>query len=509
MFPHFALCYAELGALPHGARRALQRWIARSSDLSAVFPQCLQTAEVHALQRRLARSLAGAALFLALAQGIAQAATIPVTAKARARANVVDGQCSLIEAIVNANADSAVSPDCVAGSGADTIVLPANVNLKLGAVHDNTYGPTGLPLITSPITIDGNGAKIRRLAASPQFRLIAVSKSGDLTLRNVTLNGGYGDNGGGIYNAGGTLTIANSIISGNKSAGFGGGASSNGRWVHIANSTTLHNTLRTGPYCFYYYGIYCYYLYPSTVTITNSTISGNSAQWHGGGLSNYSGTITIENSTISGNKGAGAGGAYNAGGGFVDFYNKYISPGSLSVINSTISKNSAAGYVNYGAAYGGRGGGVFNWNGNLSIENSTLSGNQSNDRGGGLWNNNILSLKRTLISGNSARVGSEIANYGTVTADDFNLFGANGDPRVKGFAPGLTDIVPGRGVGLRKILDRLKNNSGPTKTHALKPGSPALDAVPFTDPGCTGTDQRGVNRPQGTGCDIGAFERTP
>jgi hypothetical protein len=122
-------------------------------------------------------------------------------------------------------------------------------------------------------------------------------------------------------------------------------------------------------------------------------------------------------------------------------------------------------------------------------------------------NYGTLTLNRSLVSGTMAAHGREINSTATVTADNFNLFGANGDPRVVGFTPGLTDIVPARGVRVRKILERLKDNGGPTKTHALKPGSPALDVIPFTDPSCAGKDQRGVNRPQGTGCDIGAVER--
>jgi hypothetical protein len=95
-----------------------------------------------------------------------------------------------------------------------------------------------------------------------------------------------------------------------------------------------------------------------------------------------------------------------------------------------------------------------------------------------------------------------------VTADNFNLFGANGASGVLGFSPGASDIVPGPGVSLAKILDGLADNGGPTKTHALKPGSPALNAVPSGNARCTGADQRGVLRPQppGGSCDIGAFE---
>src|SRR5690348_6670925 len=131
LFTRFAACYAELRALPRGARRRLQRRLVRSSNFAVALPNCLRQSG-QPLQHRMAWSLAGAALLLALGQGVGAAATITVTTS---NPNIAaDGQCSLIEAIVNANNDAATHPDCPAGSGADTIVLPANANLTLSAV---------------------------------------------------------------------------------------------------------------------------------------------------------------------------------------------------------------------------------------------------------------------------------------------------------------------------------------------------------------------------------------
>jgi hypothetical protein len=486
LFPRFAVCYAELRVLPRSARRALQRQIARSSELAAIFPEWLQSEGRRELQHKLARSLAGAALLLALGQGLASAATITVTTN---KPNIIaDGQCSLIEAIVNANNDAATHADCAAGSGADTIVLPTATH-KLTNVNNSTYyyGSTGLPWITSPITIQGNGATIIRRGGAA-FRLIAVESSGNLTLQNVTLKGGNSDYGGGILNHG-TLTIQSSTLSGNTASSGGG----------IANSG---------------YGI---------ITIENSTISGNTAQYVGGGVANYCcGTLSIENSTISKNSASiWGGGVFSFGPLFIG--NSTISGnnagygagvangGSAAIENSTISKNSANSY--------GYGGGVFNFsfygNSNLTLTNSTISGNNA-DRGGGVSNvsffyenHSSLIIKNSLISGNKASLGAEIdSSSSVVTGDNFNLFGANGNAGVTGFVPGLTDIVPARGVRLKNIVASLKNNGGPTQTHALASGSPALDAVSLLDPACAGTDQRGVVRPQGLGCDIGAFEKS-
>src|SRR5207342_2414205 len=109
LFARFAACYAELRALPRGARRALQRRIGLSSELAAILPKYLQHSG-RRLQHRMAWSLAGAALLLALGQGVGAAATITVTTN---NPNIIsDGQCSLIEAINNANNDAATFPDC-------------------------------------------------------------------------------------------------------------------------------------------------------------------------------------------------------------------------------------------------------------------------------------------------------------------------------------------------------------------------------------------------------------
>ena len=175
LFVRFAACYAELRTLPRGARRALQRRIARSSELATILPQYFQHRGIR-LQRRMAWSLAGAALLLTLGQGAATAATITVTTN---NPNIAaDGQCSLIEAIVNANNDAATHADCPAGSGADTIVLPAKANVVLSASYGMTYAqfgsPVGLPPIASRITIEGNGATIARQGNAPAFGLMAV-----------------------------------------------------------------------------------------------------------------------------------------------------------------------------------------------------------------------------------------------------------------------------------------------------------------------------------------------
>jgi len=156
----------------------------------------------------------------------------------------------------------------------------------------------------------------------------------------------------------------------------------------------------------------------------------------------------------------------------------------------------------------------------VTIANSTISGNQANV-GGGVFNfsGGTVNFNRSLVSGNTAdSFGKEVYNGGTINADNYNLFGhsglSNGQSFI-GFTPGATDINAtsdgSNPTALAGILDTtLQNNGGDTATHALVSGSPAMDASPndaaCSDPPISGLDQRGVSRPQGSACDIGAFE---
>jgi hypothetical protein len=117
-----------------------------------------------------------------------------------------------------------------------------------------------------------------------------------------------------------------------------------------------------------------------------------------------------------------------------------------------------------------------------------------------------MTIKRTLVSGNKGSA-AEVKHNGTgITVDNHNLFGTNGNAGVIGFTPGASDIIPPTGTTITKILGPLADNGGPTPTHALVPGSPAIDAAPV-GPDCPSEDQRGIARPQGAACDIGAFEK--
>jgi hypothetical protein len=548
LFQRFATCYAQLRALPRGARRALQRQLARSQELAAIPPEW---------QFKLARSLAGAALLLALGHGVAQSATITVTTNIPTIA--ADGKCSIVEAIINANNNAATHTDCAAGSGADTIVLPAASVHTILSDYNSAYGATRLPAITTQITIQGNGSIITRKKSKALSRLIAVTTTGNLTLDRVTLSGGGQYHGGAIINYG-SLTITNSTISGNVAIKGGGIANGAGATLDIDQSTLSKNAAAYGGAIFDDSG---------EVSISNSIITGNRVVIEGGGLYDRSGTVLIENTAIDANRADAGGGLFivasilaidntrisgnsaSSHGGGMWIAGGFSNHATVTIENSTITGNkghfSAGGILhqNFGGTLtiqnsaifantaGDSGGGVNQTSGSMTVENSTVSGNKAGSEGGGIWTQNILTvanstisgnsaksgggvyslryeltLHHSLISGNKASVGTEIHRLSTVTtvADDFNLFGLNGNAGVVGFTPGASDIVPGAGVLIGNILAPLANNGGPTQTHALVPGSPAIDAAPV-DADCPATDQRGVTRPQGPLCDIGSFEK--
>jgi len=214
-----------------------------------------------------------------------------------------------------------------------------------------------------------------------------------------------------------------------------------------------------------------------SLTVTNCTFSGNSSTAGNGGAIYSSGSLTVSNSTFSSNHVADYG-----GGGAIFIYS-----GTASVSNSTFYANAALGD---GAGGGGNGGGIFN-GGTLSLVNVTISANSvaGTGNGGGIFNNGTLNYTNT-ISANST--GADCYNFATIGTNTRNL---------------VEDNTCSPDVSGDPNLGSLTDNGGPTQTMELLKSpslSPAIDAG--TNSGCPATDQRGVSRPQGQICDIGAFE---
>jgi hypothetical protein len=436
--PGFAGHYRRLTALPRRTRRSLQRTSKRA--LSVI------------------------ALLMTLGPVPAWAANIHVSPNTPPSIKS-DGKCSLIEAIVNANKNTRTHLDCVAGSGTDTILLPANSQQALKGQE--------MLSITSRIVIEGNGSTILR-SANTNVTFVSVSASGNLTLNETTVTGAtanFTSRGYGVSNAG-RIALNDSSI-----ADTGGVRNSGGTAILTRSSVTgtrPHYDLNAG-------GIQN--LDGATLVATNSVIANN-------------GTAMVRRSTISGNR-------------LLSFYQDQsgggiANGGQLTLVNSTVSNNEAMQY----------GGGVFSAVGALTILSSTVTGNSLSagggytQHGGGVFvYSGAVTIKRSIVSGNSATVAREMgAGSGVaVTANDFNLFGRGGNAGVEGFTPGPTDIIPSQPIG--GILLPLADNGGDTDTltHALAIGSPALDASP-PDADCPAIDQRGGPRPRGPACDIGSFE---
>jgi len=207
-----------------------------------------------------------------------------------------------------------------------------------------------------------------------------------------------------------------------------------------------------------------------TLVITNCIISGNTAGL-GGGMFN-GGPLTIGSTTVSGNSAANGGGIYNSGGGMA------------TITNSTVSGNSA-----------GEGGGIFNI-GVFAITNSTLS-NNSASLAGGVFNNEVLQIGDTIL--NMGASGANISNFGTVKSLGYNLSSDSGGGALN---------APGDQINTDPLLGPLQNNGGRTFTHALLPGSPAINTgnPTFTPPPFNDQRGPGFNRVVNGRIDKGSFE---
>jgi hypothetical protein len=318
-------------------------------------------------------------------------------------------QCTLRAAVVQANATA--GDDTIRFDPSLTASGDATIGLLTVGLQDSTFGRTALP-VSSRVSIEGptgeNGITIARATGAPTMRLFTVigGSGGNLTLDNLTLKNGVGNIGGAIHNNAGTITISDTTLTDNTASVAGG---------------VIHNN--TG-----------------TTTISGSTLSGNTGTNSGGGIYNFSGTLTVSNSTLTHNLSQTGGGVLNDG-------------GTTTLTNTTVSHNSASTH----------GGGVDNFRGTVDLGGTIVASNTSPQNPD----------TRGIIS----------------TTRGFNLLG--GDPK----------------------LGPLADNGGPTATRALHSDSPAIDGGKAF--GST-TDGRGSPRPHdnpaipnaagGDGSDIGAVE---
>jgi CSLREA domain-containing protein len=403
--------------------------------------------------------------------------------------------CTLRAAIQEANALA----------GADTITLPAEAFILKIAGSDDT-GLVGDLDITDDLTINGVGHALVAGGAGWSDRIFDIRTAGiSVTLNNLTIAQGKASGGGGGIANIGNLTVENSIVSGNSSGYAGGGIyQSSGGTLTVKNSAVTDNLAGAGG------GISSV---NATLIVIGSVIADNSTSNSGGGILSLNSTLTLTNSAVSGNESTG-----DMGGG--------ISSGdsTLTVTSSTISGNTAhlggSGIANIGSTLtlsnstvsgntttSGAGGGINNlgangpYNASTAILKNVTVANNSAPTGGGIANGGTLKLKNTLIADNAG--GSAPDCSGTLVSQGYNLIGNSAG------CSGATDGVNGDLVGspaspLDPQLGPLQDNGGATMTQALIGDSPAIDAGDLAS--CPAHDQRGIARPKGARCDIGAFE---
>ncbi len=388
--------------------------------------------------------------------------TLTVTKPGDTNDGSCDDDCSLREAIAVASTGSAIMiPSDTYTLSLGELTLDKDIVL-IGSGYDNTIikadGTDRVFYVTSS-TSEISDVTIRDGAPSADTVYgggIYVKKGATLTINDCLITNNSADIGGGIYN-GGTLTLNRCLVENNvlsiwdNQYGFsepsplGGG---------IYNSNIL--------------------------VLNDSSISGNgNTTCDGGGIINY-GESTLNRSTISGNSSASGGGICN-------------SHSTITLNSCTISNNEAT--------YGG---GITSWGGTLTIIDSTIAFNTYH--AGALYmSGGNLYIENSIISNNVCTKKSDMdTNYYTknITAQSLghNLISDGND---YGFPGTSTDLIGSSEAPIDALLDTLQNNGGYTNTLALLTGSPAIDAGGSS---CADTDQRGVARPQGTACDIGAFE---
>lgn len=323
------------------------------------------------------------------------------------------------------------------------------------ALADETITLLSGPLtLGKNVTIDSSAAPGLALSGNNADRVFIVNAGTTATIKLLTVTNGFGFQlAGGILNNG-SLTLDHVTVTQNTMTTNAGDFWQGGGGIYNGDGATLH--------------------------LIDSSVTDNQAGWSGGGVySFFNTTTTIVRSTISGNVSNDVGGGIR-------------SLGNMTITNSTISGNRSTGW---------HGGAIFHTDGAMEIASSTIANNIGPDFAPsavfiGSFNAAIPSLKltNTIITGNQWYACEQHA-AGTVSLTS----GGNNLIQDGSCSPTASDLINDAAQ-----IGPLADNGGPTLTHALSVGSPAIDAA--NDALCPATDQRGTNRPQGTHCDIGAYE---
>lgn len=425
---------------------------------------------------------AGSALLLALAASPAVAsATWTVDTLADGAANASDcttpvvDSCSLRDALAAAAVGDAISfaPELFSG-GAGTITLTDGQLVNIG------------------VDVLGPGANLLTIDAASASRVFYLTPApAGTTISGVTLTNGLvtGGAGGGAILATGTLTVRESVLTGNV-GGLGGGA------IYAQSLFLIDSVVSDNSVEYFGGGV----LGADQITISGSTISGNRTGFGGGGIGmvgDEENFVSIFDSTVSGN-------SATYGGGFGSFSEQL----TVLIANSTFTANTAVG-----------GSAIVGYAPRLEILMSTITGNASSNADEGFSGAVLmispdgtlptLDLTGSVLAGNSVGPGG-IADLNLVTESAPVSVEASNSLIGSGVSPNITLVGDGLLRSDAPMLGALANNGGPTLTMLPLVGSPLIDAGPMTIPTFPGNefDQRGPGFPRVVGpkADIGAVE---
>jgi IPTL-CTERM motif len=438
------------------------------------------------------RRLLPLAIALALGVPAAQAATITVTTGGDAGGA---STCTLRQSLASADADSAGTSSCVAGSGDDTIEFASNL-------RNSTITLAGGPLrISSNVTVTGTGQTID---ANGESAVLYIDPNAVTTLSYLTLTGG--DSGPNPYAGGVNIVSAQPNKTGNRFAAAAAKRRSS-PITHLPQAgtgTSLSHVTITGNTSKYVGGLLVEDGYTTLYqcTVSNNTATGNDT-FIGGGVIAFGSAMLAYGSTISGN--SVPGGDVQPVGGIGGYYSL------IALADTTVSGNSASGsdYVAGGVAQSSADGGTGKYG--LVTLNSTISGNSAIGTGTNLSGGAIIGgatgygegyFVNTILDGNTAS-GGTTPNLDVIGSSEaiakYSLFGTE-----------LQATFTGNGniFAANPKIGPLANNGGPTQTRALLAGSPALDAGSNDAAANFQFDQRGPGFPRivGPTVDIGAFE---
>lgn len=498
-----------------------------------------------ALQQRISRPRGPLCAWVfgmaALLVGTAHAAIITVNEAIDDDPATDNGSCSLREAVIAANTNTAVD-SCLAGEvPPDTISFDASLNgtpltLSISGTGEDA-AMTGDLDLTANVNLVGNGESQTVIDAGGIDRVIhAMARTGIL---DVTIQGGFSGTGGGVLATDAVVVLIDCVVRNNEVDGGGGlldigggGVAVLGGELRLQRCVVKDNAARGSSVGG---GVLVSELAApiGAFVIEDTRIIGNRVENSSGGAGGGGVAVSVPSlpsveiarTEISGNSVTAEGGEARGGGLLLD-------DGRYELRNTTISGNSVAGDVR--AAGGGVyvnptfGGGIVP---DRFIHNSTITDNRADGSMGGVAFGGGLAVgsgaltvlvSNTIVAGNDAGgsaddCSGELASLGYVLLGSNAGCGFGPTPGASGMGDQVGDVAGG-GEPIDPMLAPLADNGGPTRTHAPIEGSPAIDAgnpnpvMAAMPPVCESGDQRGESRPAdddgdgGAVCDIGAFE---